>query len=440
MNEEIQTKVGMDLTGVDSGCKTWKQKVEEASLSTQGSFIRAGSAGKAFKNVLNEATAQFPILGQAARLAISPTVGLLGLASAAFVFLKQSIDDAEESYKKFSDDSAKPIGDVKKVLADAKKASEEHARAFDKWLQSHNHAADEITNKLNKQLVLLDAQFKVYENILKLQGAKGGGPGSGSDLDSARLKAENQMRERAQKDLIAKRDVAGFDVAKAREQQKAIDAQGGRGADAVSSYENNIKESNEKIKKLLDEKDKLDRGDIGGISIDFKTGSIGSTRSAIETDLSNERKLRDANERALAKARQRIKSDDYFKRGVADNLTEAQGRFDTYSHQADENAAAIAKNKLGIVPDLPKSAPAAMTYQQRIAAEQSAYQQQLAAGQEAWRMRNPDYARQVREGQMQETKPQGVQVLEQQLSDLNRDLTAILADKGIIVKKIVNGR
>lgn len=442
-NEEIITRIGTDLTGVDSGLKSWKQKSEEASEGVQKSFIKAGSASKAFKNVLNDATAQFPILGAAAKLAISPIVGLLGIAGTAMVFLKEKIDSANESFKKFTEDASKPIGDIQKVKEDAEKAADAAERSFAKWLASHSRAADEITTKLNKELGILEAQFKIYQQILDLKKESSKtGSGHNMEVDQAKLRGENALRERAQRELLAKRDVAGFDVAKAKSQQAAIISHEGKSASAISDVEKMLSESNEKLKKALDEKDKIQSGEIQGINVNFEGGQGGISLASTDNAQTIEREKRNQAflKARLARLRAAAKEDARNKTTVDDVLANAQHTYDSYSAQATENQAAIDKNKLGILPLAPKQAARPMTYQERIAFEQAAYAQKQAASQEAWKMRNPDYARQVRESQMQQVAPQGQQALESKLDQLNHDLSTILGEKGIVVRSIANSK
>jgi hypothetical protein len=41
MNEEIVTTVGMNLSGVDAGCKAWRKKTEDAAEGVHKSFVKA---------------------------------------------------------------------------------------------------------------------------------------------------------------------------------------------------------------------------------------------------------------------------------------------------------------------------------------------------------------------------------------------------------------
>src|SRR4051812_45929436 len=93
MNEEIVTTVGMNLSGVDSGCKAWRQKTEDAADGVHKSFVKAGSSAKAFKSLLHEATTESPLMGMAIRFALSPVVGMLGLATAAFKHFHDAIKE-----------------------------------------------------------------------------------------------------------------------------------------------------------------------------------------------------------------------------------------------------------------------------------------------------------------------------------------------------------
>src|SRR5690348_14949405 len=91
--EEIRLKLGLDSKEIDEGTRRALEKIVKFGKESEKAFYEHGEKpARAFHKALHQLTEQMPLLGGAARIALSPIGGTLALATTAAVSLHQALE------------------------------------------------------------------------------------------------------------------------------------------------------------------------------------------------------------------------------------------------------------------------------------------------------------------------------------------------------------
>lgn len=141
--EELLMRLKVDQSQVGPALQDFKQKMGQAATHGHSSFLKIGSAGRAFKQVLHQISDASPVMGNALRIAISPIVGTMMAATAAFVYFNKKIEEANERLDKMAEMNAKPFGDIKKAAREATEEVTKLGRELDRTFKHENTAREE---------------------------------------------------------------------------------------------------------------------------------------------------------------------------------------------------------------------------------------------------------------------------------------------------------
>jgi hypothetical protein len=111
--EEIRLKLGLDTKEIDEGTRRALQKVVEFGKHSEKAFYEHGEKpARAFHKVLHQLTEQFPLLGGAARIALSPIGGTLAVAVTAAVAFNENLKKIHEMLDRIDKITSKPTGNI----------------------------------------------------------------------------------------------------------------------------------------------------------------------------------------------------------------------------------------------------------------------------------------------------------------------------------------
>ena len=111
--EEIRLKLGLDTKEIDEGTRRALEKIVKFGKESEKAFYEHGERpARAFHKALHELSEQMPILGNAARIALSPIGGTLAIATAAAVHFKKALDELNESMDRISEVNRRGLGNI----------------------------------------------------------------------------------------------------------------------------------------------------------------------------------------------------------------------------------------------------------------------------------------------------------------------------------------
>lgn len=158
--EEIRIKLGLDDKELDEGTRRALANLSKLGKESKATWYEHGEKpAKAFKKALHEITDQFPLLGGAARLALSPIGGTIALATTAALHFKKVLEDINERLDKIGESNAKPVGNVRAAMRAAARgnsADRERAREEDPGGDSISEMIRTATTSEQRQRVLTE--------------------------------------------------------------------------------------------------------------------------------------------------------------------------------------------------------------------------------------------------------------------------------------------
>jgi hypothetical protein len=161
-NASDAVRAGKEAAGALRGVNDEAARFEQTARKTAAATAQATSAKGQLKNIVNNLTRDFPLLGAAARLAVNPVVAAATLASMAFKAARDGINQATDSLE---------------------------TTKWDSYATSVEDAAEK-TQKLSKELEAVADRAELAEKAT----------GRVMDVFKARLSAE-ERRDNAQRDL-----------------------------------------------------------------------------------------------------------------------------------------------------------------------------------------------------------------------------------------------
>jgi hypothetical protein len=149
--EEIMIKLGFKTDTLTQGISSAKSQMADFGTSTGSSFLHAEREGRMFHTMLQDVTAQSPLLGTALRLAINPITGVMAGATVAFAGFKKLLDDWNKDLDHQAEQAAKPMFGGKDAIVKAAEESQKMRSEFAKRESSDlEHADEEKTKKIIK--------------------------------------------------------------------------------------------------------------------------------------------------------------------------------------------------------------------------------------------------------------------------------------------------
>jgi hypothetical protein len=106
--EKLMLILGIDQSQVAPGLETFRQKVTSATGNASTSFLHVESAGRSFKKVLHEISAESPLMGAALRAALTPVTAVIITVATAFQQFRDQQKEAAAEAKR----AAKEVRDA----------------------------------------------------------------------------------------------------------------------------------------------------------------------------------------------------------------------------------------------------------------------------------------------------------------------------------------
>lgn len=141
--EEIMIKLGFKTDTLTQGISSAKSQMADFGTSTGSSFLHAEREGRMFHTMLQDVTAQSPLLGTALRLAINPITGVMAGATVAFAGFKKLLDDWNKDLDHQAEQAAKPMFGGKDAIVKAAEESQKMRSEFSKRESADLESADE---------------------------------------------------------------------------------------------------------------------------------------------------------------------------------------------------------------------------------------------------------------------------------------------------------
>lgn len=116
--EEILIRMGF-IDQASPGIENVKRQAEGMGKETGKWYQHAAKEGKAFHKVLEEITAQSPLLGNALKLAINPIAGTMVAAASAFAYVEKQIEELNQKLDKMESVSRAPMSNLATATAAA---------------------------------------------------------------------------------------------------------------------------------------------------------------------------------------------------------------------------------------------------------------------------------------------------------------------------------
>jgi hypothetical protein len=176
ISEELSLKLGVDQSQVAPELESFKQRVTAATGQASGGFLHVESAGRSFKKVLHEISAESPLMGAALRAAINPITAVILTVAAAF-------QQFREQQKEAAAESKREAKEVRDAWVEAQEAiySKEPRKAFaasvgnaakKAFSEGSNPETETIEGQLGK-VPIVGWVTKLQRYLAELSGYKG---------------------------------------------------------------------------------------------------------------------------------------------------------------------------------------------------------------------------------------------------------------------------
>lgn len=352
-NQEIVARFGADTSAFDRSLRKMQSGLAGASEEGHKGFLHVGSAGRGFHHLIEKITESSPLMGSALKFAISPVVGVLGVATLAFTYFHDKIKEFNAEMDKIGDNAAKPVLDMAKAAREGREKLKEFNREFDKWLLSHVQG-DQITKHLAEQLELLKLQSNEIKKI------------TGHEMERETLQAQLALQTGAKKKLekATTEERKEVDFWKDTNSARLVNPR-------MSKAQQEEADSEEKIKELRADLHEFEKkGDTMGVTFgDFMRGLITNPAgqfSGMETlypvlpsaskDLAEKIVKTTAEleryKENLKKAREAVEDEKDTRKQIADHLKSHQSRYDELSNQlrSVSDSERATRQALGVLP------------------------------------------------------------------------------------------
>lgn len=190
--EEIRTRFSFDTSILGRA----KRELSDFYKEGESGFVHMGSQGRAFHKVMEKITEASPIMGNALRTVLNPTIGAFALLAAGIGIAHSALEKFNSKWDQMRNDAAKPIGtpgetlfglidQSRKTVAGQKEKLEPFAAKATQGLQSRDRKTidedikttqDRINGLLKHQTELKTEQQTVdhiKEEIKKLEEKRG---------------------------------------------------------------------------------------------------------------------------------------------------------------------------------------------------------------------------------------------------------------------------
>lgn len=237
--EEILVKLGLDMSPFSRGMREAKAEAESSSKK----FEFLGMNMRELRKSANELGREFPLLGKAAMLAITPIGAAVGIAIAAFGYFKTQIDAMNASFDAMGERNAEAL--APEALKQKRDALEQATKQFDEYLQNLQKAATnehDFADALERTISALKKKSEAEREVFGFQNRMAGNvleqrfrAGQISEADFIRGRGELAKQEARQEDDRQLREKkAELDALKTA-QQSAVGRQGTAGSAAIQA-------------------------------------------------------------------------------------------------------------------------------------------------------------------------------------------------------------
>lgn len=243
--EEIKIKLGLDDRVLDEGTRQAFAKLAKMGKEAHAAWYEHGEKpARAYKKAIHEITSEFPLLGNAARIALSPIGGAMAVATTAAIYFKRELHDINELLGKIGKSNAEPIGNVKS----ARRATARQDAADAERAREEDPGGDSIT-ELMRLAITPEQKQALLPEILRRRAA-----------------SERKNTAYNSSAGLAGRSASRFAANKAEENLKSLSKQ-------LSEAEGQLPAAEEKEKKTLDMQRRV--GFLG-------PGAVGAAGAAME--------------------------------------------------------------------------------------------------------------------------------------------------------------
>ena len=191
--EWLQAKLSLDTSDLSRG----KRDIAEFADHGHKSFLHAGSAARSFHGILEKITEQSPVMGNALKFALSPVVGILAGAGAAFGFAKDKLAELNKVMDAVGKANRGTLGDMVKVIKDAHNETLKEREQFAAVMAEIEDPLRAINEQLATEQDLLKRNYQIAKERRDLEKS------AAIDAVKGRVQAGTMSREAGEKATAA---------------------------------------------------------------------------------------------------------------------------------------------------------------------------------------------------------------------------------------------